>query len=190
MASDGRKQRPRASLRARCARMRRLRLASLPNGRITSGSTPIRRIACTLFSRPITQSAAAAARPSGRARLRAASDRDQDHQREDDRAGRDKLAAQDARMHGDAAGQREGQRREQRNAPVAKDQAGQGRRRSARSRSRSGSASTRPARTACVIAASKAAASSLRHRRQASRRPAGRDRAAARNQDLTDRMVR
>ena len=44
---------------------------------------------------------------SGRATCGAASGHDQDQQREDDRAGRDKLAAQDARVHGDAAGERE-----------------------------------------------------------------------------------
>ena len=55
-------------------------------------------------------------------KMRAASDRDQDHQRKDHGAGGDELAAQDPRMHGNPAGQREGQRCEQRNAPIAKDQ--------------------------------------------------------------------
>ena len=58
--------------------------------------------------------------------LGAASDRDQDQKRENDRAGRHKLAAQDARMHGDAAGECEGQRRQHGNAPVAHHAANQG----------------------------------------------------------------
>ena len=46
-----------------------LALSALPNGRMTSGSAPISRIACTLFSRPSTHNPAAAASASGRARL-------------------------------------------------------------------------------------------------------------------------
>ena len=63
--------------------------------------------------------------PERARQMRAASDHDQDHQREDHGAGGDELAAQDPRMHGKPAGEREGQRREQRNAPVAEDQARQ-----------------------------------------------------------------
>ena len=98
--------------------------AALPNGRIRSGSAPIRRIACTLFSRPTMHNAAATTMPSGRATMRAAADRDQDHQREDDRAGGNQLAAKDTRMHGQSAGECEGHRRHQRHPPVAEDQAG------------------------------------------------------------------
>ena len=45
-----------------------LALAALPNGRIRIGSAPISRIACTLFSRPSTHNAAAGAIASGRTR--------------------------------------------------------------------------------------------------------------------------
>ena len=51
---DGSAIAPQASPTADCARTRRLRLPALPNGRISSGSAPISRIACTLFSRPST----------------------------------------------------------------------------------------------------------------------------------------
>ena len=113
-----------------------LALAALPNGRTSSGSAPISRIACTLFSRPSTQRPR---RPRSRAAARCwrGGRRDQDHQREDDRTGRDQFGAQNARMHRDAAGEREGKRCDQRDAPVANDADGPGRRRSARSRLRS-----------------------------------------------------
>ena len=52
----------------------------------------------------------------------AASDRDQEHQREDHGTGGDELAAQNPQMHGDPAGQRERKRRQQRDAPIAHDQ--------------------------------------------------------------------
>jgi hypothetical protein len=52
---------------------------------------------------------------------------DKDHQRKDDRACRDKLAAQDAGVHRDAAGERECKSRQQRDAPVAHDAANKGR---------------------------------------------------------------
>ncbi len=44
-----------------------LALVAAPNGRISSGSAPISKIACTLFSSPSTHKAAAAAIASGRA---------------------------------------------------------------------------------------------------------------------------
>ena len=44
-----------------------LALPADPNGKTSSGSAPISKIACTLFSSPSTHNPAAAANPSGRA---------------------------------------------------------------------------------------------------------------------------
>ncbi len=166
-----------------------LALAALPNGMTSSGSAPIRKMACTLFSRPSTHNAAAAAIASGRAIAGAASGHDQDHEREDDGTRGDQLAAQDSRMHGDAAGERECKGREHRDAPVAHDETNKAMRKPARNRSRS----ERPE------GVRRERRWSWRHRMPVHRRPAewpiatmrqaGRTRAAADTRAFTDRMV-
>jgi hypothetical protein len=55
--------------------------------------------------------------------MRAPASHDQDQQRKNHRAGRDKLAAQDARMDSDPPGERKGLGRQQRDPPVPHDQA-------------------------------------------------------------------
>ena len=113
--------------------------------------------------------------PSERARdAGAAPGHDQDHQREDDRAGRDQLAAQDPRVHGDAAGERECQRCDHRDAPVAHDQHATRPAKISTKPVAISQARTRPARTALVMAASNAgalAAEGMDDSDQASSRP-------------------
>ena len=104
----------------------------------------------------------------------AASDHDQDQQREDDGARRHQFAAQNARMHGDAAGEGECKGRHQRDAPVAHHMADQGQRKSARNRSRSATPAGVRREPQLVMAASKAAtfdAGGMADSVQASSRP-------------------
>src|SRR3981081_3176295 len=104
-----------------------LALPALPNGITSSGSAAISNMACHLFSRPRThQPAPHATLPERPRDPGAASDHDQDHERKDDKTGRDELAAQNPRMHGDAAGECECKSCHQRDAPVAHDEANKG----------------------------------------------------------------
>ena len=92
-------------------------------------------------------------------------------------------------MHGDATGKCEGKSGEQRHAPVANEMAGE----AAKIRTKTlaiSQATTRPARTALVMAASKAGSIECRgidDSVQASSRPSA---CRNRNQSFTDRMVK
>ena len=168
-----------SQLDARVAPERDACASALPNGRIRSGSVPISKIACTLFSRPSTQSAAATAIRADARGWRGV------RPRSGSSAQRSRGTPRPARCAGSANARRCRRRARRQASPAARRASrarsgARARRKSARSRLAIRKASTRPARTACVIAASKAGRiGGRRNGRQRHRRRAGRARAAA-----------